>query len=68
MRRRMFKLTGALMILAGGLTVTLTPKNADALTCRQLLEECSAACDPQDSFCGQDCQCEYLNCKGIQCN
>jgi hypothetical protein len=68
MRKKMLKLAGALLILAGGLAVTLTPKNADALTCRQLLDECSAACDPQDSLCSQDCQCQFLNCKGYQCN
>lgn len=67
MRKKMFKLTGALLILAGGLVVTLTPKNAEALTCRQLLEECSAGCGG-DQACGQDCQCQFLNCKGLQCN
>lgn len=68
MRKKMFQLTWALLILAGGLTATLTPKNADALTCRQIFQECSAACDPQDQFCGQDCQCQFLNCRGYQCN
>ena len=39
-----------------------------ALTCRQELELCGAACDPQDSLCFQDCQCQFLMCKGYQCN
>ena len=37
-------------------------------SCRDLLNECSAACDPSDPFCGQDCQCQFLICKGYQCN
>ena len=68
MRKKMFRLAWALLILSGGLTGTLTPKNADALTCRELLSQCTAACDPQDQFCGQDCQCQFLNCRGYQCN
>jgi len=68
MRKRMLKLTGALMILTAGLTVTPIPKNAEALTCRQLFNECSATCDPQDWSCAEACQCEFLNCKGLQCN
>lgn len=68
MRRKMFKLTWVLLLLAGGLTALLTPQNVDALTCRQLLEQCNAACDPANPYCGQDCQCEFLNCKGYQCN
>ena len=65
---KMFRLAWALLLLAGGLTALLTPQNVDALTCRQLLEECSAACHPEDQLCGQDCQCQFLNCKGYQCN
>jgi hypothetical protein len=68
MRKKMSRLVWALLILAGALTGTLTSKTADALTCRQLLNECSAACDPQDQLCYQDCQCQFLNCKGLQCN
>ena len=68
MRKKMFKLAWALLLLAGGLTALLTPQNVDALTCRQLLEQCNAQCDPADQFCGQDCQCQFLNCKGYQCN
>lgn len=68
MRQKMFKLAWALLILAGGLIATLTPKQADALTCRQLFDQCVAACDPSDPYCGQDCQCQFLMCKGYQCN
>lgn len=68
MRKKMFRLTWALLILAGGVTATLTPKNADALTCREIFNQCSAACDPEDPYCGQDCQCQFLNCRGYQCN
>jgi hypothetical protein len=68
MRKKMLKLTWALLVLAGGLVVTLTPKNADALTCRQEYDACLAACSPTDQFCGQDCQCQFLNCRGMQCN
>jgi hypothetical protein len=38
------------------------------LTCRQIYEQCVAACDPADTFCPQDCQCQFLNCRGYQCN
>lgn len=51
-----------------GLTTPLAPQNAATLTCRELLEQCSAACDPADPYCGQDCQCQFLNCRGYQCN
>ncbi len=68
MRKKMFKLAWALLLLAGGLTALLTPKNVDALTCRQILEQCSAQCDPADQLCYQDCQCVFLNCRGYQCN
>jgi hypothetical protein len=68
MRKKMSRLVWALLILAGGLTAAFTPKNADALTCRQLLNECVAGCPPGDQSCGQDCQCQFLNCKGLQCN
>jgi hypothetical protein len=39
-----------------------------ALTCRQQYDECAAQCNPQDSLCFQDCQCQFLMCKGYQCN
>lgn len=68
MHQKMFRLVWALLILAGGLTAALTPTKAEALTCRELLNQCSAACDPNDSLCGQDCQCQFLNCRGYQCN
>ena len=68
MREKMFRLVWVLLLLAGGFTALLTPQNVDALTCRQLLEQCNAGCDPADQFCGQDCQCQFLNCKGYQCN
>jgi hypothetical protein len=68
MRKKMSRLVWALLILAGALTGTLTAKNVDALTCRQLLDQCSAGCNPQDQYCYQDCQCQFLNCKGLQCN
>ena len=68
MRKKMYRLAWVLLILAGGLTGTLTPKNADALTCRQIFDQCVAACDPQDPYCGQDCQCQFLMCRGYQCN
>lgn len=68
MHKKMLKLTGALLLLAGGLVASLTPKNVEASTCLQLLQQCNAGCDPQDQFCGQDCQCQYLNCRGMQCN
>lgn len=68
MRKKVFKFTGALLILGGAFTATLTPKNVEALTCRQIFEQCVAACDPADPFCGQDCQCQWLNCRGYQCN
>jgi len=68
MRKKMSRLAWALLILGVAVTGTLTPKNASALTCRQILEECSAACDPADWYCGQDCQCQWLNCRGMQCN
>ena len=68
MRKKMSRLAWVLLILAGAVTGTLAPKNASALTCLQQLRECSAACDPADQFCGQDCQCQWLNCRGMQCN
>lgn len=69
MRKKMFKLTGAFLILCGGfLASALTPKDADALTCREIFNQCIEACSPADPFCGQDCQCLWLNCRGIQCN
>lgn len=68
MRKNTFRLAWALLILAGGLTGTLTPKNADALTCREILDQCMAECDPEDPYCGQDCQCQFLMCRGYQCN
>lgn len=68
MSKKISKLAWALLILAGGLTGALTPKNADALTCRQILEECSAQCAPDDWGCFEICQCKFLNCRGIQCN
>ena len=68
MRRKLTRLAWALLVLAVAITGTLTPKIAIAATCLQQLRECNAACDPQDSFCGQDCQCQYLMCRGMQCN
>jgi hypothetical protein len=67
MRKKIFRFAWALLILSGGLTAALTPKNADALTCRQQFDQCVASCGG-DQVCGQDCQCEFLNCRGLQCN
>lgn len=68
MRKNMFRLAWALLILAGGIMGAFTPKTADALTCRQELELCGAACNPEDWYCFSDCQCQFLMCKGQQCN
>ena len=68
MRKKISRLAWALLILAGGLTGILAPKSADAATCLQLLRECNAGCDPQDSLCFDSCFCEYLTCRGMQCN
>ncbi len=68
MYQKMLRLVWALLILAGGLTATLTPTTAEALTCREILNQCTAACAPEDPYCGQDCQCQFLNCRGYQCN
>ena len=68
MHQKMLKLVWALLILAGGLTAALTPTNVEALTCRDLLNQCTAQCDPNDSLCAQECQCVFLNCRGYQCN
>ncbi|HEV2854933.1 MAG TPA: hypothetical protein VHC97_19230 [Thermoanaerobaculia bacterium] len=68
MRKKISKLAWALLILASGLTGALTPRSADALTCREIFNSCLASCAPEDQFCGQDCQCQYLNCRGYQCN
>lgn len=68
MHKKMSKLAWALLILAGALTSTLTPKNVDAQTCRQILEDCSAGCTPEDTGCYEFCQCKFLTCRGRQCN
>lgn len=68
MRKKISKLTWALLILAGGLTGTLTPKNADALTCFQYYQQCTEQCAADDSYCFETCRCEFLNCRGYQCN
>lgn len=68
MRQKMSKLFGALAILAIASLGALTPKNVEALTCRQVLEECSSQCNPEDWGCYDLCQCKFLNCRGFQCN
>ena len=35
-------------------------RSPDAQTCRQLADQCYAASDPQDSLCGQECQCRAI--------
>ena len=69
MRKKIFKLTGALLLLAGGFTMTLAPKNAAAAGgyCRDLYNSCLTQCAPNDSVCAQDCQCVLRNCHGYQC-
>lgn len=59
----------------GGLTPPLIAKytdaqtpSADALTCRQIYDECVAQCHPDDWYCPQDCQCQLIMCHGYQCN
>ena len=68
MRKKMLKLTWALLLLAGGLTATFTPKNAAADTCRDDYDSCRVNCSPDDSLCFQECQCFFAACRGFVCN
>ena len=54
--------------LPGGLPTPLNASTADHHSCTHILNECSAACPPNDPYCGQDCQCQWLMCRGYQCN
>ncbi len=37
-------------------------------TCREIYDQCTAGCSPEDQLCFQECQCQFFMCRGYPCN